>query len=137
MAITSLALLSVGGALAHQGPHYAGTLDQGRARVALHMEREGDRLFFRRFDVRGLEIPCSDGGEITLRRSVRDREEVDEDGRFRTEGRNGDRDDGRRVVVSGLVGRRSAEGRFQFFKERVGPGSGVCETGPLRWIARR
>jgi hypothetical protein len=126
--------LLVGGAAAHDR-HFEGRLDGGGPRFVLHVDRDGDQQFFRRFNFRGLMVPCSDGSQIKLGRSVRDRVRLDAEGHFRAKGLNGDRDDGRHVRISGTVDGRAAHGRFQFFKELDPPGNVVCETGRLRWSA--
>jgi hypothetical protein len=133
---SAMVMLFVGSGEAHDR-HYEGTLDDDGPRVVLHIDRDGGEQFFRRFFVRGLVLPCSDGSEIKLRRSVRDRVQLDADGHFRSKGLNGDRDDGRLVRVSGTVDGRAAAGRFQLFKELGAPRDAVCETGRLRWSARR
>jgi hypothetical protein len=113
---------------------YAGKIRAGGAPVVLRIERENGSSFFRRFTVRGLMVPCSDGSERTVRRSVRDRVRLDADGHFRSQGFRGDRDDGRLVRLAGTVRERRAEGRFQLFKEID---HGVCETRRLSWSASR
>jgi hypothetical protein len=132
--LSGTVFLSVGGADAHDR-HFEGRLDGDGPRFVLHIDRDGGRQFFRRFNFRGLMVPCSDGSQIKLGRSVRDRVRLDPDGHFRSEGLNGDRDDGRLVRVSGTVDRRAAHGRFQVFKELDAPRNAVCETGRLRWSA--
>jgi len=119
---------------AHDDRRYAGKIRAGGAPVVLHIDRDNGRSFFRRFDVRGLVVPCSDGSELTVRRSVRDRVRLDAKGQFRSQGFRGDRDDGRLVRLAGTVRKRTAEGRFQLFKETS---NAVCETRRLSWSASR
>jgi hypothetical protein len=106
-----------------------------RASVALKVTREGGERYFRRLDVSGLRVPCTDRSTTTRSRSVHDRVKLDEEGAFRTEGRRGDRDDGRLVETAGTIGSRRARGVFRYVFQKPGD-SVVCETGRLRWNAR-
>lgn len=115
---------------------YEGSFEEQAASVAVVTTRQGGHWSFRRFDLEGLQVPCSDGSSVSRSRSVYDRVRLDEDGAFRTEGRRGDIDDGRLIRIAGTISGRRASGVLQYWFEKPGPDDAVCETGKLHWKAR-
>lgn len=114
---------------------YHGSFAEQAAPVSVRIARQGGNWYFRRFNARRLQVSCSDTSSRTVTRAIRDRVKIAEDQAFRTEGRNGDVDDGKLIRIAGTVGPRHASGTFRYFREQ--PGGVVCETTMLHWDASR
>lgn len=134
---TAVVVLLAPAALADTTRFYDGSLEEGAASAVVRTTRDGGNWSFRRFDVQGLQVPCSDGSSMTLTRAVRDRVKIGSDRTFRTKGRNGDVDDGKLIRIAGTIRPRRANGVFEYFREKPGAGSVVCETSRLKWEASR